>query len=184
LYLSAVNPGDFAIDVGTQRSYGKEEFVAATILVFDTTTGKQISALRNPIAGVNISAWGPSIFLTNPGCCSSGVYIYDAAALSLAQLLGRSTNVVAGTQNNSGPLLVGGSERGGIDLYALGQSGYQLNNSIDLPAITGFNGPEDIEIRGLWADGIDNLVFAASSGGNDQSRARGGVPTFFVLAIQ
>jgi hypothetical protein len=32
---------------------------------------------------------------------------------------------------------------------------------VNLREETGFTGPEDIEIRGLWADKYDNLVFAA-----------------------
>lgn len=185
LYLSEINPGDFAINVGSMNSYGDQRFITGTTLVFDSQTGQQIGTLPNPPeGGVNISAWGPSIYLTVPGCCGSEIQIYDAASLSPVQRLNRSTNVVAGVENGGAPLLVGGSESGNVDLYVLGQAGYEISYSLDLPATTGFTHSEDIEIRALWVDGIDNLVFAASSGGNDQSRARGGLPTFFVLNIQ
>jgi len=42
------------------------------------------------------------------------------------------------------------------------------------------HGIEDIEIRALWTDNVDNLVFAGSTWGNDQSRSPS-LPAFFVL---
>jgi hypothetical protein len=184
LYLSEVNPGDFAINVNTLDAYGGETFVRGMTLSFDSRTGQETGAIPDPSqGGVAISAWGPSVFLTVPGCCGSGVQIYDAASLSPVQYLNRPTNVVAGTDHGGHSLLIGGSESGNVDLYTLGPSGYHLSNSLNLPALTGFTAPEDIEIRGLWMDGLDNLVFAASSGGNDQSRTRGDLPTFFILEL-
>ena len=79
-------------------------------------------------------------------------------------------------------LLAAGSEAGGVNLYAFNKNGYELVNSVDLPALTGFSGPEDIEIRAMWADGLDSLVFAGSSWGNDRSRGPQ-LPSFFVLEI-
>ncbi len=97
--------------------------------------------------------------------------------------MNRPANVVTGTQSDGVNLLVSGSEYGVIDLDVPGQSGYQLGNSVDLLAVSDLN-IGDIEIRGLWVDGIDNLVFAASSGGSGKNPAGGGFPTFFVLQIQ
>src|SRR5205085_3732720 len=99
------------------------------------------------------------------------------------QFLSRTTNAVGGIQRRGIPLVIGGSEAGEVDLYALGGSGFQIIDSIDLRAVTGFVGSEDIEVRALWVDGIDNLVFAASSWGNDQSRSSS-LPSFFVLEIR
>ena len=58
-----------------------------------------------------------------------------------------------------------------------------LVQRLDLRALTGHTGSEDIEIRSLWADGFDDLVFAASSWGNDASRGPT-LPAFFVLRLK
>jgi hypothetical protein len=52
--------------------------------------------------------------------------------------------------------------------------------SLNLRQVTGHTGIEDIEIRALWADHLDTLIFAGSSWGNDQSRGPL-LPSFFVL---
>lgn len=57
-----------------------------------------------------------------------------------------------------------------------------FHSSVDLRAITGHTGSEDIEIRALWSDAYDNLVFAGSSWGNDQSRGTN-LPAFFILEL-
>jgi len=102
--------------------------------------------------------------------------------LERVQFIQRSTNSVVGTEKNGVPLLVGGSEAGAVDWYVLGSRGYQLAGTIDLRTLTGFTGPEDVEIRSLWMDGLDNLVFAGSSWGNDQSRSPE-LPSLFILEI-
>jgi hypothetical protein len=48
--------------------------------------------------------------------------------------------------------------------------------------MAGHTGIEDIEIRALWKDNVDDLVFAGSSWGNDQSRGPT-LPSFFVLEL-
>jgi hypothetical protein len=184
LYLSELNAGDYAIEVGSMRSFGEGEFVAGKTLVFDTQAVGPIRAVSNPNSNhVNLSAWGPFIYLTNPGCCGFGVYIYAAGTLEPVQFLNRPANVFVGIQRMGVPLGIAGSEFGDVHLYSLGETGYRLEDSVDLRAATGFRGSEDIEIRAVWVDGIDNLVFAASSWGNDESRG-GSLPTFFALEIR
>jgi len=111
-----------------------------------------------------------------------GTYIHDARSLKLVQYLSGYTNTVAGIKRKGVPLLVAGNETGSVDLYGQDKSGYQLINSVNLRTLTGFTGVEDIDIRALWVDGIDNLVFAGSSWGNDTSRSPA-LPSLFVLEI-
>lgn len=49
----------------------------------------------------------------------------------------------------------------------------------DLPQLTGHTEPADIEIRSLWVDDHDDLVFAGSS----WAPQRLDVPAFFVLEL-
>jgi hypothetical protein len=51
---------------------------------------------------------------------------------------------------------------------------------VDLRLLTG---RADVEIRSLWADGLDDLVFAASARGND-SALDPTLPPFFVLKLR
>ena len=108
---------------------------------------------------------------------------YPPEAVKRVQFINRSTNTVAGTKRKGVQLLVGGTEAGAVDLYMLGSEGYQLVMTTNVRELTGFTGSEDIEIRSLWVDGLDNLVFAASSWGNDQSRSLE-LPSFFVFEIR
>ena len=184
LYLSEFNPGDFAVEVGSLRSYGESPFVTGATIVFDRQTQRILGTIANPGQNFfNIHAGEEFLFLTSPGCCSAGIYVYDAVNLRAIQVLSRPTNTVASVKRRGIPLAVGASEGGAVDLYAFDKAGYQFIDSVDLPAATGFTRPEDIEIRALWIDGIDNLVFAASSWGNDRSRAAI-LPSLFVLEIR
>jgi hypothetical protein len=79
--------------------------------------------------------------------------------------------------------MVAGSETGLVDLFSLGLRGYEFISTIDLRSTSGFNGPEDIEIRALWMDGLDNLVFAASSWGNEANRPPD-LPSLFILEVR
>ena len=56
---------------------------------------------------------------------------------------------------------------GQVDVFDLRQNPSPLVSSADLRQLTGHTGSEDIEIRALWADDLDNLIFAGSSWGND-----------------
>jgi hypothetical protein len=184
LYLSALNPGDVALDVTTMRSYG-DRFEPKSTLVFDRQSLELVGVIPNAQAGaIRISTWQDFVYLTKPGCCGTGIDIYDALTLKHLQFINRAAaNTVAGIRRKGIPLLVGGSETGSVDLYMFGEDGYDLVSVADLRTLTGFNGSEDIEIRGLWVDGFDNLVFAASSWGNDKSRSPD-LPSMFVLEIR
>jgi hypothetical protein len=179
LYLSGLNWGDSGIEIPNGRSFG-DLFEPNTTTVYDRNSFDVIGKIRNPGWGVvNVTASRDLLYFTTFGW---GIYIYDAATLQRRQILGRSANTVAVAKRRGTSLLVGGSESGLVDLYALGENGYQFINSANLPAVTGFMEPEDIEIRALWFDGIDNLVFAGSSWGRWRSRSSD-LPSFFVLEV-
>jgi hypothetical protein len=183
VYLSGLNPGDIGLDLTTMRSFANQ-FQPDTTLVFDRQTLQTIGAIPNSDRGaMRVSAWQDFIYLTKPGCCGVGIDIYDTITLKRVQFINRTTNAVAGIKRKGVPLLVGGSETGAVDLYALGTEGYRLVHTADLRELTGFGGIEDIEIRALWVDGLDNLVFAGSSWGNERSRSAE-LPSLFVLEIR
>jgi hypothetical protein len=80
----------------------------------------------------------------------------------------------------SGGLLVLGDEDGSVDLWRTDGAQPVLLDRAPLRILTGHTGIEDIEIRALWTDAHDRLIFAGSSWGNDQSRSLD-LPSFFVL---
>ncbi|HEY2383257.1 MAG TPA: WD40 repeat domain-containing protein [Terriglobia bacterium] len=182
IYLSELNRGDFGLEVSTMKPYGTQSSTGVT-LVFSPGTLQFSGSIPNPPVGqVNINTWLNFIYLTVPGCCGSGITVYDANTMKGIQFIDRPTNTVVGIARRGNPLLVGGSESGAVDLYAFEGTAYNLVSTAALPALTGFNDPEDIEIRALWADGLDNLVIAASSWGNDRSRGPN-LPSMFFLEI-
>ena len=183
LYLSAVNPGDAGIAVSSMQSYG-EEFLPGRTLVFNRENLQLLGAIPNTDGGaVKVSAWQDFVFLTQPGCCGTGIDVYDSITLRHTQFINRSTNTVEGIRRKGASLLIGGSESGNVDLYARRLNGFEFINTVDLRTATGFSGSEDIEIRSLWVDGLDNLVIAGSSWGNDSSRSPN-LPSLFILEIR
>jgi len=179
LFISELNPGDGGLVVPDMRSFG-DTFERNTTIVYDRASLEVVGRIPNPGFGlVNVAASRNFVFLTDYGW---GIHVYDATNLNKVQFLERSTNTVAAARRRGMSFLVGGSEGGTVDLYALGSSRYELVGTAYLPELTGFQQPEDIEIRGLWFDGHDNLIFAGSSWGNNRTR-RPELPSFFVLEI-
>jgi hypothetical protein len=182
LYISELNPGDSGLDIGNKRTYG-EVFSPDRTLVFDRLSLQSIGEISNREHGqVNIAASQDFVYLTNPGCCGSGIDVYDSNTLQHKQFLGRTANTVVPVNRRGFNLLVAGSEAGTMDLYILQDGLYTFLNNLDLRALTGFTGPEDIEIRTLWMDDRDDLIFAGSSWGND--RRSTALPSLFILELQ
>jgi hypothetical protein len=183
IYLAELNAGDSVIEFPSLRTYG-QEFAPGSLLEFDRRTQQFVAAIPNPgHPGVVVNTWQNDIFVTNPGCCGYGIGVYDGNSQSPVQFITRTTNTVAGTVRKGMTLLIGGSETGCVDLYLRNQDSYKLVSSVNLPVETGFTRPEDIEIRALWVDGVDNLIFAASSWGNDRTRGPD-LPSFFIMEIR
>jgi hypothetical protein len=183
IYISEANPGDTGLDLTTRQSFG-DQFLPNQTLVLDRQTLQQVGQIPLSTSGpVNISTWRDFVYLTTPGCCGTGIDVYDAVSLKHLQYISRPANAVAAVRRRGSDFLVAGTEGGLVDLYKLADEGYTLIQTSDLRAITGFTGAEDIEIRSVWADGLDNLIFAGSSWGNDASRSAS-LPSLFILEIQ
>lgn len=183
VYLSALNRSDSGEEVlkgtfATDLSYGLI-FKPETTEVYDRVSGLHVADITNPTTSVNLYADGKILALTTPGCCGRSVNIYDSRTFLLEETIPQpSVNTVV----RRGRWLIGGREYGVVDLFDLGQNPSPLVSSVDLRQLTGHTGSEDIEIRALWADRHDNLIFAGSSWGNDQSRSPT-LPSFFVLEL-
>jgi hypothetical protein len=182
LFISELNPGDTGLDVLSMRSYG-ENFVPNRTLVFDRQTLRPIGELPQPGPGhVSLSVRQNFIFMTTPGCCGRGIDIYDAVTLQHIQYIERSANSVAVAKASGTNYLIAGSEAGAIDLYEQKNGAYGFISTMNLRELTDFKGSEDIEIRSLWADPFDNLIFAGSSWGNDSNRPAN-LPSLFILEL-
>lgn len=119
---------------------------------------------------------------TTPGCCGKGVFLLDLKAFSSQFLSLQFSNAVRTITRLESELLLIGTESGQVHAYEFDQGRLDFRSSLDLRLATGHTGSEDIEIRALWVDDHDELVFAASSWGNDQSR-RPELPSLFVLEM-
>jgi hypothetical protein len=183
LYISELNPGDSGLDITNKRTFG-ETFAPDRTLVFDRLSLRSIGEILNRRHGqVNITASQDFVYVTTPGCCGSGIDVYDSNTLQHKQYLRRTANAVVPVNRRGFNLLIAGSEAGTMDLYILQNGFYTFLNSLDLRALTGFTGQEDIEIRTLWMDDRDDLIFAGSSWGNDHSRSAD-LPSLFILELQ
>jgi hypothetical protein len=111
------------------------------------------------------------------GCCGAGVTIVKSPDFARSEFISvAGANTVATVKHG---LLVG--TEGGSVVYLDGLRAIVKN--VYLPTITGHTRLEDIEIRSLWADGLDDLVFGGSSWGNDTTRGPS-LPSFFVLSLR
>ncbi|MGE5118436.1 MAG: hypothetical protein ACM3N6_18295 [Betaproteobacteria bacterium] len=181
VYLNELNEGDTALeldgtDFGVDLVYG-QAFVTGTG-IYNRANGKPVGVLP-AAAGRNIYVDRKLLALSTPGCCGSGIALFDPETLAALQTVPRtSTN----TALRNGRWLVGGTEAGTVDVFDLGRSPSPLVSSVDLRQATGHTGADDIEIRALWSDSNDMLVFAASSWGNQFTKSPT-LPSFFVLEL-
>jgi hypothetical protein len=188
VYLSELNEGDISIEISETLTPGLvygQTFEQNTTVIFDRRNGERIVGIANPHdtrglpSAVRLYVDEKILVQTIAGCCGSGIFIYDLKTFMFDQRIVRLfTNTVA----RSGPWLIAGNENGRVDLFDLRQNPSPLISSVDLRQLTGHTGREDIEIRALWIDKLDNLIFAGSSWGNDQSRGPT-LPSFFVLEL-
>lgn len=185
LYLSALNEGNVAVEINkgswTPGEHYGQSFEPSATVVYDLRSGRRVTAISNPRPGaVAMFTDGAILALTSPGCCGDGIALYDAQTLQAQRFIARRwTNTVA----RAGRYLIAGNECGNIDVFDLGQRAAPMVATLDLRQVTGHTGGEDIEIRALWSDGLDGLIFAASSWGNDQSRSPS-LPSVFALELR
>lgn len=189
IYLSELNEGDIGLEIAKKTLtsgliYG-ETFERNTTVVFDRRSGDRVSGIPNPfdlfgrVSAVSLYVDNNSLIQTIAGCCGPGIFIYDPDTFNLDQMIPRAfTNTVVRSRG----WLIAGNEGGQVDVFDLRQNPSPLISSLNLRQLTGHTGSEDIEIRALWKDNLDNLIFAGSSWGNDQSRGPS-LPSFFVLEL-
>jgi hypothetical protein len=189
IFLSALNENDVGLEVDKQtlqRGWTGEPREPNATFVFDRRSGRRLTGLGNPpvirgsIGVANLYVDDRVVAQTVPGCCGAAIYLRDPTTLELVQVVDRRfTNTVV----RQGRWLIAGNETGLIDVFDLARTPVTLAASADLRRLTGRLGVEDIEVRALWVDQVDRLIFAASSWGNDASR-RIDLPAFFVLEIE
>ena len=191
LYLSELNQGDIAFDINKAtpiliEPFGQTFQPTATV-AYDRSSGAQLGRIANPpdllgrVGTVDLYVHSDILMQTIPGCCGSGLYMYDAVSL---QFLGWIPQPFANTavMLRSGLLAIG-TEVGTVEVFDItNPSAPQLVTSADLRQLTGHTGPEDIEIRSLWEDQQTGQIYAGSSWGNDVSRSPS-LPAFFVLEL-
>ena len=189
VYLSALNEGEIGLQLEPQtlsvtQSYG-QTFAQSTTKAFDSQTGQQIGVIPNPLdlygrlSQVSVYADASILVQTIPGCCGPGMVVREAGSLAIQQFIPRpSTNTVS----RQGQWLIAGNENGSVEVFDLSQNPSPSVATANLRDLTVHTGMEDIEIRALWTDTSDNLIFAASSWGNDQAR-NPFLPSFFVLEL-
>ncbi len=190
VYLSMLNEGEVGLglkknnlDAPIGLIYG-QIFSPWVTEVYDRRTAVVVGRIANP-ASSQVALFGDRacLYQTVPGCCGPGIFVYRKDTLTLNQFIARpATNTVAVVNQAGVNFLIGGTEGGSVDLFDLFLDPSPLVSSVDLRTATGHTGAEDIEIRALWFDGLDNLVLAASSWGNDSSRGPD-LPSFFVLEV-
>jgi hypothetical protein len=189
VYLAELNQGDVGLEVPKKTLspglvYG-EVFERNVTVIFDRATADRLFTITNPTDIFGRVAFGPAyvdsriLAFTVAGCCGTGVTIYDPRTFAFIQNIPLAN---ANTVERRGRWLVAGTESGQVYQFEVGQNPAVAISSVNLRQLTGHNGSEDIEIRALWADHRDGLIFAGSSWGNDQSR-RPDLPSFFVLEL-
>lgn len=189
VYLAELNEGDVGLRIAKKTltptmTYG-QTFEPYTTVALSQSDGTRVGGAPAPF-----DLWGrpaqPVLYVgggilaqTVPGCCGPGIFLYNPTTLQLNQFIPR---LYTNTVTRYGQWLIAGNERGQVDAFDLTRTPSPFVASLDLRILTGHTGSEDIEIRALWTDRVDNLIFAGSSWGNDQSR-HPSLPSFFVLEL-
>ena len=188
VYVSSLTASDAVVEIvkGTWApGVSYEGFEPNLTVTFDRRTGARLSGVPNPAdstgdRGISaVYADREIVGQMRPGCCGLGVSLYDPETLGFDQrLASRNSNSLA----RRGRWLIVGTEAGTVEVWDIGRRPAPVVARVDLRALTGHTGVEDIEVRALWLDEVDGLLFAGSSWGNDQSRSPA-LPAFFVLEL-
>jgi hypothetical protein len=164
------------------RIYGST-FMEHETVVYDRASGAMTARIPDPadLSGApsfpRLASDGQRLFQTVAGASGTGITIVEGPDFLHTELIPATfTNVALPVANG----LVGGMETGSVDYF---DAQNHLIKQLDLRLVTGHTGGDDIEIRSLWADGLDDLVFAGSSWGNDATRGPT-LPSFFVLRLR
>ena len=189
IYFSMLNEQDAVLEVSKSELKVMRVFAhtfdGPITVVFDKQTGRHVGTIPNPpdlygrVGGVHLYVDDKFLIQTIGGCCGSGIFIYDAETLKSERTIPKHTYT---TVVRRGHLLIAGSEWGHVVIFDLDDEQTAIMAIAPLRVWTDHKGLEDIEIRCLWIDGHDELIFAGSSWGNDHSRGPL-LPSFFVLEL-
>lgn len=186
VYLSQLNEGEVAValngNLEVTKTFGQTYEPGVTV-VYNRTSGTRKGTVVNPTTVLNETGF-PSLFSFNsklfqavPGCCGAGVSVTPIQTLTGTRIVDQLyANAVS---FNSKGLFIG-DEAGRVGLYKLTNNSITNLKTLDLRQLTNHTGAEDIEIRSLWTDGYDNLVFATSSWGNSTTQSPS-LPSVFIL---
>lgn len=188
VYVSSLAASDAVVEIvkGTWAAgVSFNGFEPNVTVVFDRLTGARVGTIPNPAdargdRGISaLYADREILGQMRPGCCGLGVSLFDPETLGFDQrLASRNSNALA----RRGRWLIVGTELGTVEVWDIGRRPAPVVARVDLRAVTGHTGVEDVEVRALWFDEVDGLLFAGSSWGNDQSRSST-LPAFFVLQL-
>lgn len=155
-----------------------ETYEQNKIVAFDLASGQRIGAMDSPPGGLFIH--GTKLTVSHGGCCGPIPILFNTVTLARENPdFYWFANAVTQIEQ---PWLIAGNEAGLVQIFDLSRQYAPLVSEIRLREATGHTGIEDIEIRAIWMDGYDNLIFGGSSWGNDQSRGPS-LPSFFVLEL-
>ena len=190
VFLSQLNAGDEVVQLDKATLAARQVYGAVfepnVTVAFDPESGQRLGAISN-LADIFGRPVTPRLYADDQivsltggsGCCGSNVGLFDPGTLAPLQTIDTLwPNAVRLKQQ----LLVVGDEAGTVKVFDTSQRPAALVAQADLRNLTGHTGSEDIEIRALWVDAHDNLVFAASSWANDSSRGPT-LPSLFVLEL-
>lgn len=187
VFLNQLGPGDYGMVVDRsglwiRRVVGQQFAASDLIRVFDYDA-VEVQTLQSPYSG-SVALYANKRFLavTSPGCCGAGVVLYKITAagatysttlpIPFANTVIEYYDPVARKQ-----YLIVGTESGGIHLVDVKKKGFPIVASIDLRAVTGYNGPDDIEVRSLAVDAGKGLIYAGSTWSNQT------LPSLYIVSI-
>src|SRR5207248_3287636 len=122
--------------------------------------------------GVLVISWGR---------CGRGVAVYDPVSI-IPIASARSLGSIAATTNvavRRDDVLFTGDELGDVGAWDLAADPAK---DLSISFIARITGHSEVEIRALWTDGIDDLIFAGSSRNSPTMRGPT-LPAFFVLEL-
>jgi hypothetical protein len=202
VYVSALNSSDSALAINkasgqVTTTYQLNPADPTITAVFDRS-GARVGTIKNPttisggMGAVSAYTQGGILAIFLPGCCGESVFLYNASTLQPhggGSFFTANPNTVSIVHN----WLIVGTEGGFIKVFDIGNTAAIQPNtapvaSIDLRAVTGKTGIEDIEVRAIWAEdtGSGVRIYAGSDWGNTHldPAYRAQLPSFFVLDLK
>lgn len=181
VFLSELNQGDVGVSIDEStmalvNTYGLT-YQPGTGM-YDRSSGALLGSIANPpdvngnVGQVNLNVDSGILIQTTPGCCGTGVFLYDSQSL---QFLSHMTMIGAdSTLIMNGGILVVGSEAGIVNAYDINDpTSPQQLTGVDMHTLTG-QATATFEVRG--ADSLNSYIFAVST---DSSGLN-----FFVLQLK